>query len=221
VYLDAVDFSVIQAHDMLYTARIAAELGRPEAARRWEERSRAMSRRVHDLLWDEAEGFYFDRDMDGRFERVRGVTGFLPLMLDDMSADRAGRLVRTLRDPKRFAVPFPLPTVALDEPSWSRDMWRGCAWANTNYLVIHGLRRRGYRDEAAWIARSTVEHVDRYYQRYGVLFEFFDSRDEVAPPACDRKGPCDGPYDIRRKVSCIRDYHWTAAVTACLLTEGT
>lgn len=215
--LDSVDFSTIQAHDMMCTSRIAAALGQQDKAKLWMERSRAMSDRIHRELWDDPDGFYYDRDMDGDLERVKAVSGFFPLMLGDMPAGRADRLASLLRDPGEFDAPFPVPTVALSEPTWSTDMWRGATWANTNYLVIHGLLAQGKQDEAARLAQSTVAHVRKHYERFGVLFEFFDSKDEVAPLHCDRKGPCDGPYDIRAKVHCIRDYHWTAAVTACLL----
>jgi hypothetical protein len=53
----------------------------------------------------------------------------------------------------------------------------------------------------------------------GVIFEFYDAKDERPPWRCDRKGPNRGEYDFRVKFDSIRDYHWSAAVTACLLLE--
>ncbi len=44
---------------------MAEELGEHEKAAWWRRRSRAVSTQVHTLLWDEADGFYYDRDMDG------------------------------------------------------------------------------------------------------------------------------------------------------------
>jgi hypothetical protein len=52
-----------------------------------------------------------------------------------------------------------------------------------------------------------------------VLFEFFDATDKRPPTQCDRKGLHQEPYDIYRKMDSIRDYHWTAALTALLLLE--
>ena len=215
--LDSVDFNAIQAHDMEHVAKIAAELGEAQKAESWAERAAALSRRIHELLWDEQDGFYYDRDMEGRFERCRAVSGFFPLMLADVPADRVDRLAEALNDPTRFAAVFPIPTVALDEPSYSTDMWRGATWCNTNYLVMHGLRRQGRDDEARDLADKTIQFVNKYYADSGVLFEFFDSSDQVPPHRCDRKGPCKPVYDIRKGYSCIRDYHWTAAVTALVL----
>lgn len=217
VPLDAVDFSAWAAADMGYLSRIAAELGQQEKAAEWAGRAKEMSAQLHELLWDEAAGFYFDCDMEGRASPVGAATGFMPLLLDDLPVGRAERLVGALRDPKRFGAPFPVPTLALTEPAFSTDMWRGPTWLNLNYFIILGLRKQGQTEAAQWLAEQTLAHVEKYYQRYGVLFEFYDSKDETPPPLCDRKGAHVEPYNIRRKMDSIRDYHWTAAVTALLL----
>ena len=217
VLLDAVDFSTFAARDMAYTASIAEALGEADKARQWRWRSQAMSEKVHGYLWDERDGFYCDRGMDGQYARVRAVSGFFPLLLDDVPPERVDRLVQVLMDPEWFNAPFPVPSVALCEPTWSTDMWRGATWVNTNYLVILGLARHGKVEEAAWLTEKTIAHVRKYYERFGVMFEFFDARDNVPPSACDRKGPRVEPYDIRRKMDAIRDYHWTAALAARLL----
>jgi glycogen debranching enzyme len=217
--LDAVDFSAFAARDMAYTASIAEELGETEKARLWRRRSRAMSEKVHSYLWDERDGFYYDRDMDGRHSRVRAVSGIFALLLDDVPPERVDRLVQVLKDPEWFNAPFPAPSVALCEPTWSTDMWRGATWVNTNYLIILGLAQHGRAEEAAWLAEKTIGYVRKYYEQFGVLFEFFDASDDVPPSACNRKGPRVEPYDIRRKMDSIRDYHWTAALTARLLLD--
>jgi neutral trehalase len=183
----------------------------------WRSNARTMSTQIHARLWDEAKGFYVDRDMDGHFSNVLAVSGFLPLLLDDIPAAHTQRLVNWLNHPQAFTAPFPVPSVALNDPEWSTDLWRGATWINYNYLVYLGLAKQGYTDLAARLRSKTLEMVNKYYQRYGVLFEFFDARDIVPPVACDRKGPRVEPYDIRRKMDSIRDYHWTAALTAAML----
>jgi glycogen debranching enzyme len=220
VLLDAVDFSTFAAQDMLFVAHIAAELGDRERAQRWQERAGALSQRIHQGLWDDSDGFYYDRRMDNRFSRVRAVSGFFPLLLDDIPPDRVERLVRALLDPTHFAAAFPVPSVALSHPSWSTDLWRGATWINTNYLIVQGLRKHGRSEEAAWLSEATINHVLKYYEQFGVIFEFYDAADRTSPVACDRKGPRGEHYDIRVKIDSIRDYHWSAALTACLLLEA-
>ena len=217
VPFDAVDFSVYVALEMQYTAWIARELGEVDKGHYWERRSRLISEKVHRDLWHQGDGFYYDREIEGQATGVKAVSGFYPLLLDDIPQERVDRLVQALKDPTQFNTAFPVPTVAVSDPTWSTDMWRGPTWVNTNYLVIRGLAKQGRPEEANWLARKSIELVLKYYQRYGVLFEFYDAKDEVPPVACDRRGPPKEPYDIRVKVDSIRDYHWTAAVTTCLL----
>jgi neutral trehalase len=206
---------------MQYTAQIASELGQMERASVWQTRSRSIAARVHSYLWDDQDGFYYDRDVSGAFERVQAVSGFFPLLLDDIPAEHIGALVTALHDPRRFDAPWPVPSLALSHPAFSTDMWRGPTWINTNYVIIQGLLKHGLADEARWLAQATIALVEKYYERYGVLFEFFDAQDRVPPPLCDRKGPHQEPYNIRRKMDSIRDYHWTAALTARLLLDET
>lgn len=215
--LDAVDFSVFMAHDMQHVAQIAAALDETETAARWEARAAELTGAVHRELWNADAGFYFDKKMDGGFSPVAAVTGFLPLLLDDIPAGRVEKLVAALEDPARFDTAFPVPSVSASDPNFSTDMWRGPTWVNLNYLLIQGFTKHGKIQEARRLAQKTTGFVRKYYEQYGVIFEFFDSTDEVPPVACDRKGPCIAPYNIRVKMDSIRDYHWTAALTACLL----
>jgi glycogen debranching enzyme len=219
VLLDAVDFSTFAAADMRYVSLIAAELGDADRAAHWLGRSRALSQQIHACLWDERQGFYCDLDMQGNLSPVMAASGFLPLLLEDIPAARVDRLVEALQDPRLFHCAFPVPSVSLSDPNWSTDMWRGATWLNLNYMIIRGLRQQGNEQAARDLADTTIAMVDKYYREYGVLFEFFDARDAVPPVACDRKGPHVEPYDIRRKMDSIRDYHFTAALTACLLLE--
>jgi hypothetical protein len=112
-----------------------------------------------------------------------------------------------------------VPSVSASHPEFSTDMWRGATWINLNYLIIHGLQRQGLAVEAKSLRAKTISFVDSYYRKSGVLFEFYDATDQRPPQACDRKGKRVEPYNIRRKYDSIRDYHWTAALTARLLLE--
>ncbi|BFT72877.1 amylo-alpha-1,6-glucosidase [Paenibacillus sp. P36] len=217
--LDAVDFSVFAAQDAHCLGLIANELGETAIAQHWQRKSADLNDQIQHMLWDESEGFYYDRDMDGNFSRVKAVSGFLPLLLDHFPQERADRLIAMLHDPNRFQTAFPIPTTAASEQTYSTDMWRGPVWMNMNYLVYTGLKKHGRHTEANQLAQQSIQMVQKYYEQYGVIFEYFDSADLVPPPECDRKGPPTGTYNIRQKMDVVRDFHWSAALTACLLLE--
>ncbi|NIK69003.1 trehalase family glycosidase [Paenibacillus sp. BK720] len=219
VQLDAVDFSSYAAADMKYMSLIAEELGDSERAINWSRRSADMSAKVHSTLWDEEDGFYYDLAMDGSLSKVKYVSGFMPLLLEDIQAARTERLLTMLHDPRHFGTRLPVPSTAVSESSFSTDMWRGPVWLSTNYLVITGLRKQGKEEEARKLAERTIAALQFWYERYGVIFEYFDAVDNTPPPQCCRKGQPLQQYDLRRKIDPIRDFHWSAALTARLLLD--
>lgn len=218
--LDAVDFSSYAAADMTYMSLIAEELGDSERSLIWSRRSAAMSANVHSKLWDEEDGFYYDLAMDGSRSKVKAVSGFMPMLLEDIQEARTERLLEMLHNPQHFGTELPLPSTAVSESAYSTDMWRGPVWISTNYLVIMGLRKQGKEEEANKLAERTIAAVQFWYERYGVIFEYFDTENLTPPPVCCRKGPPLQPYNIKRKIDAIRDFHWSAALTACLLLDS-
>ena len=103
-----------------------------------------------------------------------------PLALPDLPESIGRRLVEEhLLDPDRYWLPFPLPSVPANDPSFSRRestlgirrYWRGPTWINATWLVWLGLVRLGYRpqaDELAARLRAAVAAAGlrEYYDPY-------------------------------------------------------
>jgi hypothetical protein len=60
---------------------------------------------------------------------------------------------------------------------------------------------------------KTLEAVQKWYKKTGVIYEFFDSRDEVYPYQCERKGKPTTPPDWRKQVHSISDFNWSSCFT--------
>ena len=159
-------------------ARLAERAGRPELAVWAAERAGGVTEALLERSWDERRGLFFN--LAGSEERrgcVKTVHGLMPLVLEDLPGDVAGRLVEHLTDPREFWAPFPVPSVALDEPTFTRDhrvrgrrfIWRGPTSMNTNWLLAGGLRRHGFAEVADAIAVRSRELVER-----GGFNEFYD-----------------------------------------------
>ena len=108
---------------------------------------------------------------------------------------------------------LPLSTIATTHPAYSTDMWRGCVWLNHNYFIIKGLTNYGYTDLANEIKNKTLQAVNKWYKKTGCIFEFYDSKDEISPLMCDRKGKARKVPDWRKQVHAIADYNWSACFT--------
>jgi hypothetical protein len=172
-------------------ARLAALAGR-EATARWA--SGAADRVTASLLersWDERLGLFVNlAGPDERRSRVKTIHGLLPLVLPDLPREVADRLAEHLTDRRTFGAPWPVPSVALDEPTFLRDhrlrgfrfIWRGPLSLNTNWLLVHGLRGHGYDEVADRIAERSRDAVER-----GGFNEFYDPLDG-SPVGAERFG---------------------------------
>ena len=153
--------------------------------------------------YDEEAGLFFD--LAGRREerlRVNTVSSLLPLALPDIPPKVAERIVGHLTDEREYAAPFPVPSVAMNEPSYApgvvgtKLVWRGPSWMNTNWYLARGLRRHGRADLA--------RHIE---DRSGALVERDGFREYYHPTTGEGNG--------------ARDFSWTGVVVDLLGSSAT
>ena len=208
--MDACDFTAFQIHDAEYLAKIYAELGDNANAEKWLSRCESMRKTLNELLWDEEDGTYYDRLMSGKLTKVLTPSSFFPMFAGVPSKEQAAKMVKTLTNPDLLWTKVPLATVSKTHPMYGTDMWRGGVWMNINYFVARGLQRYGYNELAKELIQKTLDTAFEWYKKTGVLYEFYDSRAEVAPYQCERKGKPTTPPDWRKHVHSISDFHWSA-----------
>jgi glycogen debranching enzyme len=98
----------------------------------------------------------------------------MPLWAGVPDEARARRLADHVLDPAAFNTLTPLPSVALNDPNFELDMWRGPVWVNTAYAVIEGLRRYGFHAAAADLAFRLCDGVFRTFGHNRRFYEFYD-----------------------------------------------
>jgi len=200
----AVDFSVFFAREAQLTSKIADVVGNDTMAARWKATAANVSKAVHDILWDESAGLYMDMYGPSKSTGVKSVVALLPMWLDDFPMSRLPKLLDAMHDEMVFGTKVPLPSVARETSTFSIDMWRGPMWLNTNYMVAEALLSKNETQEAITLMQASVDVVLDNYQKYGVIFEFYDADGVHDPRTLLRKGAHTGG---------IRDYHWSAALT--------
>ena len=150
------------------------------------ERAARVQRALVAKCYDEASGaFYALAGKDERPLRTMTITVLAPLALPALDRPIVERLAAHLRDPRALALPYPVPSVSAQEPSFMPGnargfIWRGPSWVNTNWLIAEGLRAHGLDDLCAGLVDATCAMIARsgfreYYQPY--TGEGFGSRD--------------------------------------------
>lgn len=122
--------------------KMADELGRGEDIPDLREEAPTLARFVNEYLWDEKEGFYFDRYRDGSLSGVKSIGAYWALLAGIVPPDRMKRFIDHLKDPREFNRPHRVPTLSADHPAYDKesgDYWLGGVWAPTNYMVLSGL----------------------------------------------------------------------------------
>ena len=100
--------------------RVATHGSDVSAALRWNELGNRAAIAVRENMWDSERQLFLDYyEQSGQREPISMASGFYPYLTDIVSADHVAGLERVLLDPRKFWTPFPVPSRAIDEPSFS------------------------------------------------------------------------------------------------------
>ncbi|MDW7760948.1 MAG: trehalase family glycosidase [Acidobacteriota bacterium] len=176
--MNSLDLNCLYALDAWCLAQIASQLDKPRDYERYLAEYEALRELINTHMWNEKEGFYFDRHWDGRFSAAQAASNFYPLLARIPDERRALRLLRHLLDPKKFWGDYALPTLSRDNPAFKPDdqqPWRGAIQPMTNYLVYQGLKAYGFDAVASEFAAKSSALLLRAWDSFQIAPEYFDS----------------------------------------------
>ncbi|HEX5743925.1 MAG TPA: trehalase family glycosidase [Candidatus Saccharimonadales bacterium] len=158
------------------------------------EASMHKNEKALEQLWDPYSQQYYSRDfVTHRLLKIPTVATLLPLYAGCVTKERAKQLVRHLENEQEFGPAYPVPSVSVNSQWFQPKLyWQGPTWVNMNWLVIDGLKRYGFKEEAKTLRESTLEMIGRHG-----CYEYFD-------PLTGE--PCGA-----------RDFSWTASLAIDLL----
>ncbi len=140
-----------------------------------EEEMKMLKRYINEHLWDERDGFLHDRYGDGSLCPTKGIGAYWALQTDALDKERLDRLVAHLSDTTEFARPHRVPSLSADHAKYNPvgRYWQGGVWPGTNYMVIDGLWRKGYRAQAREIAANHYASVFEVWKKTGTFWEYY------------------------------------------------
>jgi len=174
--------------------RLALMLGKEAEAADW-ARQIQRHRQAVDSLWDEQRGCWIVTYRGTQRDDVLTSSIIYPIFCD-LCRDPA-KIKRVIEDhilnPREFNGPFPVPTVAYDDPRYYHQkppfqdeaggLWRGNIWMPETWIIVKGLFKYGYEAEAkSMVARllkmmsNQSASVGPYPQFAYSPAEWYDSR---------------------------------------------
>ena len=189
--MNCLDLNCLFALDAWCLSQIAGILDMDQDAQKYVDEYGLVRELINARLWNEKEGFYFDRHWDGRFSARAAASNFYPLVARIPDEKRALRLLKNLLDPKKFWGEFVVPTVSRADPAFKdQQSWRGAVRPITNYLVYQGLKAYGFDAVAEDFARKSAELFLRSWQNFQLCPESYDTRTgEAAEQRYQGRGP--------------------------------
>lgn len=191
----ALNFLPVDLNALLYKyetdfARAAALMGDEEAVRTWQRLAKRRKETMNELMWSPSRNFYFDYNyVKEKRGAVTSLAGFYPMWAGMVDEWQAQQLVAALR---RFEhkgglsttdqqlnnrVPGGLPGVIPTQWAYPNG------WAPLHFIVIQGLERYGYHEDARRIALKWLTTNLDWFNKNGVFLEKYNAVNPGKPPA--------------------------------------
>ena len=170
----AIDLNCFMVMKYRALAEMAAELGESEeTVNEWKKKGEKLSRLIEEKMFNEEKGYYADTNkFTGKQSTVLSPASFMPLFIKTASKEHAEKMSILAADENKF---YPgMPTVSYDDPTYSRDYWRGPTWLNVAYFAVKGLRNYGYEDLADEIREFLLDMI--YDNSDKGIFENYDTK---------------------------------------------
>ena len=154
-------------------AAMAAALGKPGEAARWQQDAETIRTLIIEKLWSPEDAAFYDLDAQNRFVRVRSdvmsrVLGEHVLKL----AEKRDRLIfeamwsRQMHSPAAFWAKYPLTSIAMDDPTFvrpiPRNSWGGASQALTALRAPRWMPHYGKSAELDYLMRQWCEAIMRH-----------------------------------------------------------
>lgn len=148
-------------------AEMAKALGKGTEADQWNEKAATIRRLITEKLYSPEDACFYDLDTDNKFIRIRG--DLMTRVAGEHVVDREvfGQMwQKQFGNPKAFWAPYPLPSIALDDPAFvrpiPRNSWGGATQALTALRAPRWMEFYGRSAELGHLMMQWTEAISRY-----------------------------------------------------------
>jgi alpha,alpha-trehalase len=164
----ALNYLPVDLNALLYKyemdfARAARILDNEEEAAKWEAAAEHRKEAMNNLMWSNLRGMYYDYNfVKERRGIVSSLAAFFPLWAGMVDDKQAKQLVKALKKPTQWAYPN--------------------GWAPLQFVVIQGLERYGFHEDAQRIARKWIKNNLDWFNQHGIFLEKYNVVQPDKPP---------------------------------------
>jgi len=187
----ALNYLPIDLNALLYKyetdfALVARKLGDEEEAAKWDAAAELRKATVNELMWDKLRGLYYDYNfVRGKRGSVSSLAAYFPMWAGMASEAQAAALVKALRrfeNKGGLATTDVLPVGQFVIGSMPTQWAYPNGWAPLQYIVIQGLERYGYHEDARRIAMKWLRVNVTWFNDNGVFLEKYNVVSPDKPP---------------------------------------
>ncbi len=153
-----VDFNCQQAINTLYMAHLSDILNDKDKSYRYKRYYFSLKTRINSLMWNNADGCYYDLDKKDKQLKVKSIASFWTLLAEIPTEEKATKLIAHLSNPKEFGLENPFPTLSAKDKNFDKSGhgFRGSVFPPFTYMVIKGLEKYHRYDLAR---ECTIRHL--------------------------------------------------------------
>jgi alpha,alpha-trehalase len=191
----ALHYLPVDLNSLLYKyetdfARAATIMGDEQKAHEWLDKAAARKETMNELMWSPSRNFFYDFNFaKERRGTVSSLAGFYPLWAGLATDEQAEHLVTALRKfenkgglattDQQFNQRLPGQLPGSVPTQWAYPN----GWAPLHFIVIKGLERYGYHEDATRIALKWLRTNLDWFNAHGVFLEKYNVVLPDKPPA--------------------------------------
>lgn len=169
--------------DFAYTQRL---LGDENIALEWDRAAQRRKSKMNELMWSNLRNFYYDYNyVKKQRGNVDSLAAYYAMWAGLVDERQATRLVAALRKFENRGGLSATDTVQLAQfvPGSLPTQWAyPNGWAPLHFIVVKGLQRYGYHDDARRIALKWLKTNLDWFNAHGVFLEKYNVVQPSKPP---------------------------------------
>ena len=161
-----VGMNTIYIQNLYALADLCREVEDPEAVHFEKLADKALNSLIS-ITYDADEAAFLDvYGPENRKIKILTPTAFFPLILKGIDPGIREKVISThFFDKQTFAVDYPLPSVAANDPSFCTDetlfLWRGPTWAYLDWFLHGILLENGHEDSARKLTKTVRDLITK------------------------------------------------------------